>query len=56
MTPEEELIQMLLDGYAKTPAEAAAAEEIRTLRARVAELEKQFVEKPAEPKEKRPRK
>jgi len=35
----EELIKTLLDGYAQTPAEFAAANEIRTLRQRIAELE-----------------
>jgi ketopantoate reductase len=48
MSDHEEVIQMLLKGYAQTLVEAAAAEEIRILRARVAELERQFVEKPAE--------
>lgn len=44
---------MLLAGYAQTPTEAVAAAEIRALRARVAELEKQPVEKPAEEKPKK---
>jgi hypothetical protein len=34
-----ELIRMLLDGYARSEAEFAAANEIRTLRQRIAELE-----------------
>ena len=39
MGVHEDLIAMLMDGYAQTAAEFAAANEIKTLRARIAELE-----------------
>lgn len=56
MSLHEEVIQMLLRGYAQTPTEATAAEEIRTLRARVAQLEQQLTDGQRSAEVKRPRK